>query len=420
LLKKHLFLVVAIAAVAVAVLLGATKILTSGSGGSGGGPPGMAKGGPGGGGGPRGIVVTPAVVEVRSFSDRIEVLGAAKARQSITVTAPASQLVTRINFQSGQFVRQGQILAELNAREQDAGILQAQSQVALAKSNWDRWQQLADQGIAPAATAEQYKAQYDQALAGLEASQARAGDRVIRAPFSGVIGLTDAAPGMMLSPGGAIATLDDVSTIIVDFPISERYISLLRDGLPITATADAYPGVTFSGQVARLDTRLDPATRAITARAEFPNADGRLKPGMLMRVVIAQATRENPAVPESSVVFEGGEAYVLMIVQPPQGAAPGDASGQPGPAAQRTPGGGGGGGGAGMRAVQRTIQTGVRQGGWVEVLAGLDTGDRVVADGTNRVRPNDPISIVGGGQGGPGAPQGARPPGQPTPAPTAG
>jgi membrane fusion protein (multidrug efflux system) len=420
LLKKHLFLVLAVAAVALAIVFGAFKLMAGGDSGPGGGPPGFA-GGPGGGGG-RGMTVTPAVVTVRNFSDQVEVLGAAKARQSITVTAPASQLVTRINFQSGQFVRAGQVLAELNAQEQDAALVQARSQVNLAKSNWDRWQQLADRGVAPAATAENYKAQYEQALATLQANQARAGDRVIRAPFSGFIGLSDAAPGMMLSPGTAIATLDDISTIRVDFPVPERYISLLRNGLPITATADAYPGVTFQGRIAQLDTRLDPTTRAITARAEFPNPGNQLRAGMLMRVVISQGTRDNPSVPESAVVFEGGQAFVLAIAPAParpgaptgqQGARPGlaPAAAQGGGQARGAGPGGPPGGGPALIAQQRNVQTGVRQGGFVEVLAGLQPGERVVADGTNRIRPNDPVRLAGPGGG--GGPPGARPQGAP-------
>jgi membrane fusion protein (multidrug efflux system) len=421
LLKKHLFLVVAVAVVALMIVIGAVKLLLPASAGA--GPGGGFAGGPGGAGGPpgaggarRALAVTPAVVAIRSFTDTVEVVGAAKARQSITIAAPASQLVTRLNFESGQFVQRGQVLAELNAREQDAGILQARSQVSLAKSNWDRWQQLADRGLAPAATAEQMKAQYEQAVAMLEASQARAGDRVIRAPFSGVVGLTDAATGMLLNAGGALATLDDLSAIRVDFPVPERFISLLRQGLPITAVADAYPGTTFNGKVAQLDTRLDATTRAIMARAEFPNPGNRLRPGMMMRVQIEQASRQSPSVPESAIVFEGGDAYVLLIVPAPTGAAGQGAGQRPaGPGAGARPAGAAGqarpGGPATQRpgfiAQRRSVRTGVRADGFVEILAGLQPGDRVVADGTNRVRADDPIMMAGGQQG-----QGGRAPGR--------
>jgi len=411
LLKKHLFLVVAVLAIGLMLVLGAVKVLTGGRGGAagpdgrGGFAGGPGGGGPGGGGGgQRGVAVTPAVIGMRTFLDAVDVLGTAKAVQSITVTAPASQLVTRIAFESGQFVRKGQVLAELNAAEQDAVLIQNRSQVALAKSNWDRWQGLADRGIAPAATAEQMKAQYDQAVATLQASQARAGDRVIRAPFAGMVGLSDAAPGMLLNAGGAIATLDDLSVIRVDFPVPERFVSLLADGLAIKATADAYPGITFAGRVARIDSRLDPTTRSIVARAEFPNPGAKLRPGMLLRVSIDQASRFSAAAPEAAVVFEGGDAYVLVISPAPPG--PNGQAGQGAQGRDRPQGGQGAGPGApggqaaqrpaGPRliAVRRSVQTGVRSEGWVEILAGLKPGERVVADGTNRVRPNDPISVV--------------------------
>ncbi|HTK35482.1 MAG TPA: efflux RND transporter periplasmic adaptor subunit [Caulobacteraceae bacterium] len=430
-MKKNLFLVVALCVVGLMVVAGGLKLAFGGSKGAGGagapaapaaaprqGAGAAGQGGQGGQGARRGTQVTATAAQVRTFTDRIEVLGAAKARQSITVTAAAQQLISKVHFKSGDHVRQGQVLVELVATEQDAGVVQAQSAVNLAKSNWDRWQKLADRGIAPAATAEQYKAQYDQAVATLGANRARLGDRVIRAPFSGTVGLTDAAPGMLVNPGGAIVTLDDMTAMNVDFPVAERFIPVLKDGLVIDATADAYPATTFHGRIAKVDTRLDPATRAVIARAVFPNPDGRLKPGMLLHVTIDQAVRQSPAIPEESVVFENGEAYVLLIQRPEGGQGGGPArpaggaqAGQARPAGGAQ-GGGQGGRGGNMIAVRHVIGTGLRKDGWVEVTSGLNPGQQIVADGSNRVRPNDPVQIVGGGgQGGQrgagGAAQGA-------------
>lgn len=401
-LKKHTFLTVAIATIGLMLVLGIVKVVTKPK------DPvsaaaGLPKGGPGGRPGmARGTTVTAAAASPRTFSERIEVLGAAKARQSITVTAPASQLVTRINFQSGQHVAKGQVLAELNAAEQDAAIIQARSQMDLAKRNWDRWKSLSDRGLAPTATTDQAKAQYDQAVATVAASRARAGDRIIRAPFSGVVGLTDAAPGMLLQAGAQIATLDDLSAIRLDFPIPERLVSLLRVGLPIKATADAFPGETFDGRVAQIDTRLDTASRAIQARAEFPNPGGRLRPGMLMRVTIDQGTRTNPSVPESAVTMEGGESFVLLIKRkPPVPPRPG----QPAPPPPKP------GDQPALMAEKRAVQAGVRREGFIEILSGLAVGDRVVADGTNRVRAGDTINVgnVGPRPAAPGAPGAAAP-----------
>jgi membrane fusion protein (multidrug efflux system) len=388
-IKRHLFLIVAIAVLGVMAVAGGIRLLApskapAGAGAPGGGGGGQAARGPGGGPrGPQAVVVRVSEVGQRPFLERIEVLGVAKARQSVTLTANATALVTRIRFQSGDFVRQGQVLADLNAQQQNADILQAEAARDLAKSNLDRWQALADRGVAPKATAEQFKSTYDQAVAVVAARRAGVEDRTIRAPFSGVVGLTDAAPGMLVNPGATIATLDDVSVMRVDFPIAERYLSVLREGLPLTATADAYPATKFSGRIAKLDTRIDPGTRSIVARAEFANGARMLKPGMLLRVSIDQTSRTSPAVPESAVVFQAKGAYVYAVGQDPK---------------------------KGTIAVRKDIAVGARGEGWVEVASGLNVGDKVVSEGVNRVRVNEAIRPAGGSDGG-GAPTAGKPPG---------
>ena len=286
-------------------------------------------------GGPdRGTVVTPAVVAQRSFTDHIEVLGVAKGRQSVTITSNTTELVTGVHFKDGEAVRKGQVLVDLKATEQDAGVIQSQAALDLAKLDCDRWQALADRGIAPKATADQYRIAYEQAKANLTAARSRRSDRVIRAPFSGVVGLSDIAPGALINPGAPVATLDDIAVIRVDFDIPDRYLPELKQGLSITARADAYPNETFQGVIAQLDTRIDEKTRAIKARAEFPNTGGRLKPGMLMRVSIDQG-------PAHGARGAGGGGAVqrrpgLRLCHHPQGAgrgggaAAGDAGRRPG------------------------------------------------------------------------------------------
>jgi len=209
----------------------------------------------------------------------------------------------------------------------------------------------------------------------------------------------------------------------VDFQVPERYLSQLHEGQALLATADAFPGETITGRVARLDTRVDERTRAITARAEFPNSGGKLKPGMMVRVGVSRGQRTSASVPEAAVSVQGEGAFVYVIHERPPGQ---------GGAGARTPGGGGfGAGGAGARAgagaggpvgmvEQRPIVTGVRQQGYVEILDGVKPGDRVVADGLNKLQPGQPVRIsprpsiipVGGGTGGhdaEAAPGGARP-----------
>jgi membrane fusion protein (multidrug efflux system) len=196
---------------------------------------------------------------------------------------------------------------------------------------------------------------------------------VIRAPFSGRVGISDVAPGMLISPGTAIVSLDDSSVIRVDFSVPDRYLQTLRVGLPIAASPDALPGETFTGHIAQIDTRIDPATRAIKARAEFPNPGGRLKPGMLVKVAIDQGVREGIAVPEAAVQFEGNQASVFRIAKGPKG----------------------------MIARRTDVDTGITADGFVEIRGGLKKGDKIVADGLNRIQDGAPIG-GGKGKGGPG------------------
>ncbi|OGN42437.1 MAG: efflux transporter periplasmic adaptor subunit [Caulobacterales bacterium RIFCSPHIGHO2_01_FULL_70_19] len=326
---------------------------------------GGARGGPGGRGG--GQQVSQAVATPRSFSDEIRVLGVARGRRSVNITSSTSELITRVLFTDGQRVSAGTPLVQLQAREEDAGVGEARAQVLQARSMYERYRELGERGFASPMMVEQYETQLESAQAALNAAEARQGDRVIRAPFSGVLGLSTVTPGTLVNPGAVIATLDDIDVVRVDFPVPERYLAVLRTGQPITATVDAYGDQPFSGRIALIDTRVNEQTRAVTARAEIPNPGWRIRPGMAVRVTVAQGQRTAPAVPESAVQYEGEGAFVYRI-----------AAGERGATAQRV-----------------EVETGAVEGGFVEIVSGLSAGDRVVGSGLNRIQPGAPIRVAG-------------------------
>lgn len=388
-LRRHFFLTGAILVLILMLIAGAYK-LTLGKKQGPGGPPGaaMAQGGGGrpGGGGPGGgrggmggpTEVAVVVVQPRLFTDTIDVIGVAKGRQSVTLTAAATQLVQRVRFSPGQSVGKGAVLVELKATEQDAGLAQAQASLVQAQRAYDRYKTLGQQGFASKAMIDQYEANYLSAKASVAAAQARQGDRLIRAPFAGIVGLTDITPGALINPGSPIVTLDDTSAIRVDFQVPDRYIAAIRQGQAVTARVDAYPGEVIQGRIALLDTRIDEKTRALTARAEFPNPDRRLKPGMMMRVAVAQGSRQGLSAPESAVSVQGDNAFVYVLASQ----------------------------GGKTVAEQRPVLTGVRQDGFVELKDGVTTGDRIVGDGLNKIQPNQPVKPLGA-RGPGGKPQGA-------------
>lgn len=361
-IKRHFFLIAAVALVALMALAIIIRMVLPDSSAAGQGPGGR----PGGG---RGQEVAQAVVVDRAFSDTIRVLGVARGVQSVNITSSSSELITAVLFQDGQQVRAGTPLVELQAREEDAGIIQAQAQVTQAEREYERYRVLSERGVAPRVMAEQAETSLETARAALSAAQARRGDRVIRAPFSGVLGLSTVTAGTLINPGAVITTLDDTSAVRVDFPVPERYLGVLRVGLPLTATADAYSGEEFSGRIALIDSRINETTRAVTARAEFPNPGGRIRPGMLVRVAVLQGQRQTPAVPESAIQYEGQGAFVYRI-----------AAGERGTTAQRV-----------------EVKTGAVEGGFVEIVEGLAVGDKVVGSGLNRIQPNAPVRVAGAG-----------------------
>ncbi|MEO8112733.1 MAG: efflux RND transporter periplasmic adaptor subunit, partial [Phenylobacterium sp.] len=368
------------------VVAGGLKLAAAkneGPGGAG-GPAAASQGGPGGqrggrAGGPGQVSV--ALIQPRSFTNAIEVLGVAKGRQSVTLTAAATQLVERVRFSDGQSVAKGAVLVELKDTEQDAGLAQAQARLVQAQREYQRWRTLGEKGFASKSSIEQYEAAYLSAQADVKAAKARQSDRLIRAPFAGVVGLSDVAPGALVNPGAPIVTLDDVSSIRVDFPVPERYLGQIREGQPITASVEAYPGESVDGRIARIDTRVDERTRAVTARAEFPNPGRKLKPGMMIRVSIARGQRQGLAAPESAVSVQGDSAFVYVLRR--QG--------------ERT------------TTEQRPVVTGIRQDGFVEITDGVRPGEQIVADGLNKIQPGQPVRIVGARRPGGASGGGGRP-----------
>lgn len=329
----------------------------------------------GGWGGGR-TLVSVYTVEPDTFADVVEALGNAGANESVSLTAKVSDVIARLDFDSGARVEQGEILVELADAEEAAGLSEARATLRETQRDIARIQDLTDRGVASRTRLDEAQAALDRARARVEAIEARVADRIIRAPFSGVIGLRTVSVGELVGPGDVIARLDDTSVIKLDFTVPERFLSVIDAGQIVRARSAAFPEEVFQGEVSQVDSRIDPATRTVTVRALVDNADGRLRPGMLMTVELRRDERESPAVPGSSIVRFGEQTFVYVI-----------AEGQAGPI-----------------AVRRDIELGLRNVGMVEVVNGLSLGERIVSEGVHRVREGAPLELAnapvqGGGQG---------------------
>jgi membrane fusion protein, multidrug efflux system len=306
------------------------------------------------------VVVTTAPVRAQAWSDRIDALGTARARESVTVTAKVSETVERVHFDSGDEIAAGAPLVTLSGRQQQALFEAAQAAAAEAEQMYRRQEQLAAQQLIAHSLLDTQRATRDSTRARVAQVRADLGDRVIRAPFTGRLGIRQVSPGTLVQPGTAIANLDDISHVYVDFPVPEAQLANLESGQLLQAASAAYPKRVFNGTVATIDSRIDDVTRAVTVRGEFPNPDRALRPGMLLQVQLARGERQALVVPEIAVVQVAQTSSVYRVK--PDGSVE-----------------------------QVEVLLGGRNAGQVEITKGLRAGDRIVIDGTGKLRPGAKI-----------------------------
>ncbi|HLM54295.1 MAG TPA: efflux RND transporter periplasmic adaptor subunit, partial [Pseudoxanthomonas sp.] len=266
--------------------------------------------------GPRGdrpIPVTTAVVRTSEWVDELQALGTVKARESVTLTSKVSEVVANVHFESGDQVRAGAPIITLRGDAQRAALAEAQAAYAEAEQLFERQSELIEQQLIARSQLDTQRAARDSALARVQQVRADIGDRAVRAPFGGVLGLRQVSPGSLITPTTAIATLDDISRVYVDFQVPEASLASVRNGSRVGGTTAAYRDRTFAGEVSAVDARIDPATRAVSVRADFPNAERLLRPGMLMGVRLFQPPRQAIAVPEIAVVQVGRDSFVYRV-----------------------------------------------------------------------------------------------------------
>jgi membrane fusion protein (multidrug efflux system) len=294
-------------------------------------------------------LVKAAAVQSARFVERIDAVGTAVANEQVTLAAPVTERIVRLNFDDGAFIQKGQIVAVLAAGQESAQLAEAGARAREAQQQLERLNRLKARGFATTSAVDAQVALAGQANA--QAGQARAmiSDRVIRAPFSGWVSLRNISAGAVVTAGTEIAQISDVSRIKLDFAVPETMLSRVAPGQVIMATAAAWPDAPFHGVIATIDPVLNPQTRAVTIRAILPNGDRRLKPGMLLTVTIESQARESAAVPELAVVGDGDQSFVYILE---------------GDTAKRVP-----------------VKTGIHQDGMVEILSGLAPGQRVVTEG---------------------------------------
>jgi len=300
------------------------------------------------------IRVVTAPVRERSLDVGLEAIGTAGANEAVDITAKTSNIITAIHFTDGQRVQQGQVMVELDRGTAEADLAAATAAFEESRSQFGRSRELLATQALSKAQHEQLEATMKSNEARVAAARSRLSDTYIRAPFTGHVGLRRVSVGALISPGTLITTLDDTSTIKVDFSVPEAQVGALKAGQTVGARTNAYPGRQFNGRVLSVDSRVDPATRSVIVRAAVPNADLALKPGMYLTVALSQDQRPALVIPEEALVPEQARQFVYLV--------------------------------RGDTVEKREVTLGRRQPGFVEITDGVRAGDRVVIEGTMKLR----------------------------------
>lgn len=311
------------------------------------------------------VRLAPVVLE--SVSDRVEALGTLKANESVELSVKVSAIVERLQFESGQRVKKGDVLAEMSSAEEQALLQEAQYTLEEANAQLERIKSLIGRGDASRSLLDERQREYNVARARVLAFESRLRDRRLVAPFDGVVGLRNISPGAYVAAGDVITSLIDDSRMKLDFSVPSVFLQTLVPGMNIVARARALGDHEFRGVVQSIDNRIDPVSRAITVRATIPNPDGLLRPGLLMEVDLLTQERDALVIPELALVPQGQQQFVFLA--------------QPGADGV-------------LRAQRQAITTGSRWQGKVEIITGLQAGDKVVTHGTIKMRDQMPIRVL--------------------------
>lgn len=294
-------------------------------------------------------LVSLETVSYQTVRDQVEAVGTLLANESVDITSKVSDIVTRIHFEDGDLVEEGDILVELLNQEQSAQLAEARANLTDAQLQLDRLERLGS-NVASASLIDEARARYDASQARLNAIVARMEDRLIRAPFAGMLGFREISPGSLVNASTLITTLDDIETLDLEFNVPETAFGSLQRGDAIVAHSAAYPGQTFNGAVTSVSPRIDPVTRSVAVRAAIPNPNLQLRPGMLMTLSLITAEREALVISEQAVLQKNGRSLVYVANDE-------------------------------MKVFERDIVIDQRRRGLVEVGAGLEPGERIVVDG---------------------------------------
>lgn len=306
------------------------------------------------------------VVEVKKETITIkgEALGSTRASESILITSTVTDTIAAIHFNEGQTVKKGDLLVTLRLDEIKAQKDVITTEISENRRELARLQRLVKQGAAPQSQLDSRLTLLQKAEAQLRQVEARIEERMIRAPFDGVVGIRNYSVGALIRPGDVITTLDDIATMKLEMTVPATFLPRIRPGMPIEASSPVFGAEQiFRGHITHIDTRVDTTSRSVRVHADIPNEDLTLKPGLFMNVNILQDQREGLLIPEIALISRRDEHFVYVVNEE-------------------------------NKVDERPIRIGDRIPGKVEVVDGLVEGEKIISEGTVKVNPGNSVEIL--------------------------
>jgi membrane fusion protein, multidrug efflux system len=317
------------------------------------------------------VAVSAAEAKSEVVPNLLTAVGGLAAVHQVDVSADVNGRVTEIKFEPGTHVEAGTPLVQLFDAAEQGDLASFKAQATVAQLSLDRAKQLASRQFGPQATVDQAQAAYDQAMAGIAKTEALISQKLVRAPFSGDLGVRKVEVGQYLTAGTAIVSLTDLSELWANFTVTEKDSGNLKVGQPVRLKVDAYPGRTFDAKITTIEPQISTDTRNIRVQATISNPEKILKPGMFVTTTVVLP--DKPAVvtvPETAVDYTLYGDSVFVITEKKE--ADGKTS---------------------LSAVRTFVQTGNRVEGRVEIVKGVKPGDKVVAVGQLKLQSGAAVSI---------------------------
>src|SRR5690554_2506791 len=312
------------------------------------------------------VTITENTVQQQDWQGTLTSVGTVKAEKGAMVTAETSGVLRGIHFENGQQVKQGDTLFTLDTEVAEAERYRLQTMLEQAEQELRRLTPLLDNNNVSKADVERAENQVNQALAALAAQDALIRQKTPRAPFDGVLGIRQVNLGEYITPGTGLVQLTSFDPIFVQFTLVEQRLSALQTGMEIQAQVDAYPERVFTGRITAIAPNVDESTRTIEVQALFSNAEHALRPGMFARVTLPLGEpRVVKVIPKTAIQFNPFGNLVFLIGED----------------------------GDNLKVTQRLVRTGDEQGDMIEVLEGLELGDRVASSGLLKLRNGSTVII---------------------------